>query len=518
LALSGVVTTALTVVAAPGAAHAATPVSRTYGADRYATGAAVAAAAYPSGATTVWLASGANFPDALSAGAAAAKQGAPLLLTGPTALPSSVSSELGKLKPRRIVLVGGTNAVSSAVAAKLAAFAPVTRVAGADRYGTSIAIAKYAFASSSYAYVATGVNYPDALSAAGAAASRKAPVLLVPGGAASAPSGVLAELRALKATHVYLAGGTAAVDSGVANSLAASGRTVTRKAGADRYGTSVAVASTGAYVAADGAVIASGQGFPDALVATTYAHGTRPVLLSQKICVPTAVHSAEAAYASRHLIGGTAALWTTVSNDTACTGSVLETLKTPANRPRPACLTSTGCTAAQLLAAIDAAHSSEGVRAMALPSDYSSLSTQQQIIAVIDAERASRGLPKLTENATLDADALAGARTGTDPSLGHVTGWGGSIWAATPSASVLLADYLWMYDDGPGGTNIDCQGSNTAGCWGHRDVILGWTATVSGGVAVDGDLWVGNTVGAGFATIAQNGRNYASYAAIVAQQ
>ena len=38
------------------------------------------------------------------------------------------------------------------------------------------------------------------------------------------------------------------------------------------------------------------------------------------------------------------------------------------------------------------------------------------------------------------------------------------------------------------------------------------------GAVVDGSLWVGNRIGTGFATIAQQGRSYASYAGIVAQQ
>jgi len=517
--LGALALTAVSLAAAPTAAHAVSS-DRHGGADRYATSAAVAAAAYPGHASTVWVASGANFPDALSAGAAAAKQAAPLLLTAPGSLPAAISSEISKLAPTKIVIAGGIGAVSTAVGDALRKIAPVTRVSGADRYATSIAIAKYAFTTSgsAYAYAASGADYPDALSSAGAAASRKAPVLLVPGGAASAPAAVTAELAALKTTRLWAVGGSAVLSDGVVRGLAANGRTVTRAAGADRYATSAAVAATGVFAKANGAVIASGQAFPDALVASTYARGTRPVLLAQKICVPAATHAAEAGYASRHLIGGTGALWSTVAADTTCTSSVLATLKTPPNRPRPGCLTSTGCTEAQLVAAIDQAHASEGIPALALPSDYASLSTQQQLIAVIDAERVARGLPRLTENATLDADAAAGARAGTDPQLGHVTGWGGSIWAATSAASVILADYLWMYDDGPGGTNIDCTGSDTGGCWGHRNVILGWTATISKGAVVDGSLWVGSRIGTGFATITQEGRRYASYAGIVAQQ
>ena len=32
---------------------------------------------------------------------------------------------------------------------------------------------------------------------------------------------------------------------------------------------------------------------------------------------------------------------------------------------------------------------------------------------------------------------------------------------------------MWMYDDGPGGTNVDCPASGGGGCWAHRDIILG---------------------------------------------
>ena len=51
----------------------------------------------------------------------------------------------------------------------------------------------------------------------------------------------------------------------------------------------------------------------------------------------------------------------------------------------------------------------------------------------------------------------------------------GSIFAQdyTP----LGADYAWMYNDGYGGTNLDCTTPSDPGCWGHRDNILGPWAT-----------------------------------------
>ena len=78
----------------------------------------------------------------------------------------------------------------------------------------------------------------------------------------------------------------------------------------------------------------------------------------------------------------------------------------------------------------------------------------------------------------LDSAALTGAQAHTDPSFppGYLSG--GAIFAQdyTP----LGADYAWMYDDGYGGTNLDCTSPGSSGCWGHRDNILGdWTTTGS---------------------------------------
>ncbi|MET0813358.1 MAG: cell wall-binding repeat-containing protein, partial [Microbacterium sp.] len=81
--------------------------TRVAGADRYATAIAVSKSAYPNGAATVYLASGLDFPDALSAAAIASGNGASLLLTRANVLPDTVKAELQRLRPTKIVLVGG---------------------------------------------------------------------------------------------------------------------------------------------------------------------------------------------------------------------------------------------------------------------------------------------------------------------------------------------------------------------------------------------------------------------------
>ena len=105
-------------VAAEAASTVGARLERRSGRERYATSAAISAAAFVSGAPTVYLASGSDFPDALS-GAAAAR-GAPVLLTAPGSLPAVIAAEIARLRPQRIVVLGGSGAVSPAVFDRLA--------------------------------------------------------------------------------------------------------------------------------------------------------------------------------------------------------------------------------------------------------------------------------------------------------------------------------------------------------------------------------------------------------------
>src|SRR5690606_29764899 len=116
-------------------------VSRVGGANRYAV-AANLAAQYPAGLGTVFLASGEVFPDALSASALAAHQGAPLLLTRGGRLSVEAAAQIERIDPDRVVVVGGPATVSDAVRDQVEALGPDTsRVGGRDRYAVSAAIA-----------------------------------------------------------------------------------------------------------------------------------------------------------------------------------------------------------------------------------------------------------------------------------------------------------------------------------------------------------------------------------------
>lgn len=261
-------------------------VSRVAGSDRFSTASAISRASYPGTAPVVYVASALNYPDALSAGAAAAKQGGPLLLTAPDRLPAVVSAELARLKPATVVIVGGEGAVGPAVAAQLAALAPsVVRIAGADRYDTSRKVAAYAFpaGSAETAYVASGGSFPDALSATGVAGTQGAPVLLV---SPADPEGatVAGALASLRPRSIVVVGGTDVIPASVDTALGAIAP-VLRLAGADRFATNAAVIRS-VFSSAGSALVASGLNFPDALSGAAWAgHSGIPLLLARGGCL-----------------------------------------------------------------------------------------------------------------------------------------------------------------------------------------------------------------------------------------
>lgn len=108
-------------------------VVRVHGQSLWLTAAAMAQYAYPAPVSTVYLATGRDYPDALAAGAAVSG-GGPVLLVDRTTVSPAVLRELNRLRPSRIVVVGGTGAVSDAVVAAVRPYAGrVDRVAGANR-------------------------------------------------------------------------------------------------------------------------------------------------------------------------------------------------------------------------------------------------------------------------------------------------------------------------------------------------------------------------------------------------
>lgn len=194
-------------------------VTRLGGADRYETAVLVSEWAFNRGLSVAYLASGADFPDALSGGVAGALADGPVLLTNPDSLSPATADHLADLGPGRIVILGGSEAISDAVATAAGRIAPVSRIAGADRFATSAAVSAATFTDAATVVLANGMDFPDALAGTPLAAALGAPILLVEGDSVSEE--VCGEVRRLGPENVMALGGTAAVSDSVLNHVRA---------------------------------------------------------------------------------------------------------------------------------------------------------------------------------------------------------------------------------------------------------------------------------------------------------
>jgi hypothetical protein len=185
--------------------------TRIAGADRYAT--AVAIAAVMGNPTTVFEASGVNFPDALSAVPAAVAMHGAILLTNGSAQTAATSAYLTAHATSRYA-VGGPAAYADPSA---------IGIAGADRYATSDAVALALFPTTTGVSVASGANFPDALAAGPVAGAANQPVLLLPStGTLPEPITSYLTTHAGGITSMRAFGGTTAVADAVLSEVAQS--------------------------------------------------------------------------------------------------------------------------------------------------------------------------------------------------------------------------------------------------------------------------------------------------------
>lgn len=268
-------------------------VSRVGGSTRYDVAVGISQKYFTGTSAVVYVATGANYPDALSAAPAAALQNAPLLLVPPDSLPASVKAEIVRLAPSQIVVAGGPASVTEAVYSQLAALTPsIRRETGIDRYAVSTSVIRNAFtAGSPVAYLATGETFPDALSASAAAGAIDAPVILVNGLLGGVNDDVKALLAELGVTTVIITGGPASVTTGIETGLRAlPGITEVRRiTGPDRFIVSGQTNRDG-FDTSTRVYVASGFTYPDALSGAAVAGAqAAPLYVIPGSCVPSYV-------------------------------------------------------------------------------------------------------------------------------------------------------------------------------------------------------------------------------------
>jgi putative cell wall-binding protein len=176
-------------------------VTRYFGADRYGTALAVAAAL--GNPTTVLLATGIDFPDALAAGPAAARVHGAVLLTDGTFLPPAVATYL-TAHPGKVYAIGGPAVV---------AYPTAQAVVGTDRYATAALVATTFFTGPAAVGIASGVTFADALAGGPLVGRLGGPLLLTDPSvlSPSTSSYLTANQATLASTSLF--GGTGAISA-----------------------------------------------------------------------------------------------------------------------------------------------------------------------------------------------------------------------------------------------------------------------------------------------------------------
>ena len=257
---------------------------RIAGGSRTETAAAISKNGYMS-ASTVILASGDNYADALAGGALAYALDAPILLVRNSKLDAATLAEIERLGAEEVYVLGGEVAISNDVVNNLFKEGyKVKRVAGATRFETAVAIAnevKRIRGDISEVFVVCSNNYPDALSVSGLAGMLDKPVLYI------APDGKLDDATAAfisenKIKNSTIIGGILAIAEDAEKNLEAAGSKKTERiAGTSRYDTCLEINKAYAeYLTGDSICVATGGNYPDALAGSVFAANNQaPILL-----------------------------------------------------------------------------------------------------------------------------------------------------------------------------------------------------------------------------------------------
>ena len=238
--------------------------TRISGSNRYNTAIELSKKAFDESKIAI-VASGENFADALSGGALAAANNAPLLLIDNNSTTiNDVNRELRRLGVEKVYVLGGKNAISINTEMKLTNDADnndkrriVNRLSGNDRYETSYEIYKEVTRTSGTKeepILVNGNQFADALSAGALSASTKRGIILTDG------HNVNSKINKKDSNNIVI-GGHASMDSTFGGK---------RISGSNRYETSVNVAKY--FNNPKNVMLASGEKYPDGLASITLYH------------------------------------------------------------------------------------------------------------------------------------------------------------------------------------------------------------------------------------------------------
>ena len=189
------------------------------GKDRYETNQKIVDYLNITEGTSMVIATGNDFADALSISSIADIKGFPVLLNSKDNLSTSVKNYITNLQPTTVYIIGGTGVLSTNVENQIKQLnvnIQIVRLGGNNRYETSMKIMEYFNLTTTTVAVATGLDFPDALSGSVLAARKNSAVLLV-------DSKDVTKQKALinkqKITNVIVFGGEGVISNNIATSL-----------------------------------------------------------------------------------------------------------------------------------------------------------------------------------------------------------------------------------------------------------------------------------------------------------
>lgn len=197
------------------------------GSNRYETSELIANKVVELGGSSqqIFLVTGTNYPDALSASSVAAYKKIPIILTDSYTLSASAGSFIVNNQIKDVTILGGTAVVSQNVQNALGSLGVTTvlRASGADRYATALdfinkAVSKWQL-NPTLVGVATGDNFPDALSGGPAIGNRGGLLVITKPNSLSTSASSPIEYFLGRVTSVEILGGTAVISTRVQTSI-----------------------------------------------------------------------------------------------------------------------------------------------------------------------------------------------------------------------------------------------------------------------------------------------------------
>lgn len=309
-----------------------TTYTRFDGKDRLATAIKASKSVFASGeCTAVVIATGMNYPDALSGAGLAGAANAPILLASGDTLRADVKAEIKRVTQGRpsftVYILGGSAAVSAKMEASIKSALTgesVKRFPGSSRYATAQLVAAQVKtlrgpSLGTKALLISGLDYIDGLLVGPAAFEAKVPILLVN---TTVDGGLKTTLKTLGTKELVVLGTAARIPTSVETSLkSAVPGLSTRRASSltDTYARSAAAAeyfanpANGFGLTWSGLGISTAQQFPDGLGAGC-AEGKlgTGLLLTKTASLPSAISSKITAHKDTittvRFYGGTAAV------------------------------------------------------------------------------------------------------------------------------------------------------------------------------------------------------------------